>query len=155
MNQMSQDITFICPKEFSFARFKESIICIPDTIELEIFESDDEIQFQEDFAKWYTSMLLIDLREETIEWYETDDLLDSEFRKKVHNYIFYVVSFNNIDILKKYLLKILKDNEKKLHDIWIDNDYGKVINGRVFLRKLQEDLNWDWRQENLDIPMVF
>jgi len=78
--------------------------------------------------------------------YATNDELDEQFRREVGDKAFHLVTFNDFDLARRVVRRLLSAVAQGARDYWIDNDYSVVIRGDVALAGMTEDPDWDWRR---------
>ena len=67
----------------------------------------------------------------------------------ISNPIFYSVDFSDLAFLKEVLCKIAARP-----DLIIDNDHGNILRGTDFVRRLQENPDWDWRPSSDEVDAL-
>ncbi len=143
--QMSQCIILICPKSLNQNNLFETITDILKPCDITTSVYPPEIQVHEINRNWYVIVEEMSDRVGLIDDYKSNTLLNGIFRRNVDNYIFYWIRFNNFIIVNEMMCNLLKAFTNMIDDIWIDNDYGVVINGNDVLSILKQNINWDWR----------
>ena len=81
-------------------------------------------------------------------WIGYDDEIEFDYdedemiivRKHIPNPIFFTCEFTEIEFGKEILSYIIFDER-----FVIDNDYGELLTGDEFIKKLKEEPDWDWR----------
>lgn len=81
-------------------------------------------------------------------WIEYDEEIESVYdedemifvKKHIPKPIFFTCEFKEIDFGKEILSYIVFDGR-----FVIDNDYGELLTGGEFLKKLKDEPDWDWR----------
>ena len=77
--------------------------------------------------------------------YETNDYLCKDFRKDVAGLRFFSFRFNDISLMRRVLVCVMRQTVAHNEIGWIDTDYGWVVSAREFLHKVEQEPNWDWR----------
>jgi hypothetical protein len=86
-----------------------------------------------------------------IEDYATNDDLDPAFRENVSSSRLFSIRFSELASMRTFLSRLAQAAVDHGGAIWIDTDYGWVINGENYLKEIALNPNWDWRRERLDI----
>jgi hypothetical protein len=61
------------------------------------------------------------------------------FKPSIADPVFYVVSFHDIDLLKR-IVRMALDRP----DVFLDNDFGLIQTGQQFVMTLDRRPEWDW-----------
>ena len=56
--------------------------------------------------------------------------------------VFFFLEYSDLELAKKVLITIADDDQ-----VVIDNDFGTVLSGKEFVRKLKTEVDWDWRKK--------
>jgi len=150
---MPQSVTIACQPSWelaSFARFLEAI-ARDEAGKFSAF--DDQLQVTIGDAETYLGYVVIineaTDRAEIAAEYATFDVFNDpgeRFRREVGKLRFFSVRFRNFDVTRRFLSAIARDVLSRGETAWIDTDYGWIIHMSDFLKKTEEDANWDWRK---------
>lgn len=143
---MSQSIVLIAPAGTTLTSLRGLLSDQPGCSIFQPTTGGEQLSI-EDHGDGGVSYLTIDdmlPAEEVAEQYATNDELDEQFRREVGDKAFHLVTFNDFDLARRTLRRLLSAAERA-RDFWIDNDYSVVIRGDVVLARLSEDPDWDWR----------
>jgi|GEM_PF-4590599 len=150
---MPQSIVIACQPRWELASFARFLEAIARDEAAEFSALDDQLQVIAKGEGWRLiwSVIVKECtdRAEIAAEYETFDVFDDadeRFRQEVDKLRFFVVRFNNIDVTRRFLSAIARDILGRGETAWIDTDYGWIIHMSDFLKKTEEDANWDWRE---------
>lgn len=128
---------------------RDLILIAPPTFRLsEVVESLDEDQFE---VKSYQDRLALkDRRTGEFVQFEQDNTLaahyeDEEgdvFRSSISTPNFFIVNFKDIALVKQVISSALNRG-----DVYLDNEFGLIQDGREFAVTLSERPEWDWAIE--------
>lgn len=105
---------------------------------------DLHIEITNDDIKSYVSISCLKKNFALSNYIESDDL-PQEFRDILVNSSFYLLSFNDLPLVKSVVVDLLSDKEIGVEDIWIDDDYGRIIRAKNFISNIVIFPDWDWR----------
>jgi len=91
----------------------------------------NSFQFLDDVHNSYVDFLKMPDQDSVFEDYFDNDLLSDKFRASLENKLYYLVSFDSIDLVKKILEISLASLMQS--DCWVDNDDGVVMRVDHFL----------------------
>lgn len=86
-----------------------------------------------------------DLRALAWEEGETNPDLDMRFRQTVRGMNVFSLTFQSLDVCRELLADLSSRSVVANERLWIDTDYGWVIEARDFLAQIEVDPQWDWR----------
>lgn len=101
-------------------------------------------------ASWYVSIEPCIDRCAAINDYKSNDTLPSTFRDHLDRQAILYVRYSDFRKAREILRQLLTILGDKVHQSWLDNDYGLVLPAAMVLNRLVEDEDWDWRSEELD-----
>ena len=143
---MGQSIIIACPLGWKLADFSECLAdCAPEN-GASLYESEKEVQLHSDDLEWKVLVDEMSDRKEIVEDYESNDDLDPRFRIVVRTLKFVNVRFGgNFSIVRDFVKIVCEKSILRDEEVWIDTDYGWVIQASELLEHIGRDPSWDWR----------
>jgi len=136
---VSQSLTIAFPESVTLEKALDALR----TAGLKFSNHSDSIQLSMN-APSYVDISPFSNAAAATEDYATNDDLPEAFRHTVASLLLYRVSFNDFKLATATLRGLLANiGSDALSQSWVDSDYGWVIPGAEFLKKLHH--NWDWR----------
>lgn len=125
-----RDVILIANKDFSLNEIKDRV----NSEAFEVTLADDRMAIQE----LSTGNFVQIERDDGVALYYEDEEGDV-FKSSISSPVFYVISFHDIDLLKRILKTALNRP-----DVFLDNDFGLIQTGQQFVRTLGRHPEWDW-----------
>jgi hypothetical protein len=85
--------------------------------------------------------------DDAIDWYRGSEELDPDFQEALINSTFFTISFTDFSLVKSVVTEILGKLSGCLNQCWVDDDYGHILKGNIFLTNALNIANWDWRKK--------
>jgi hypothetical protein len=125
-----RDMVLIADKNFNLNKIKDRI----NSDEFEVILAEDRISIQDVSTRNFVQIE----RDDGIASYYEDEEGDV-FRSSIADPVYYIVNFQDIDLLKR-VLKMTLDRP----DVFLDNDFGLIQTGQQFILTLDRHPKWDW-----------
>lgn len=103
------------------------------------------ISLQAQDLSWYITISEMQDPDDIALDYMTNEGIDEAFRAEVATKKFLLLSYNDYQVMRSFLLAALSNVEAEIREYWLDNDYGVIFNCEDFLDKLRLEPMWDWR----------
>ncbi len=128
-----RDIVLITNRNFSLDEIKDRV----SSGAFEVTMAKDRISIQDISTRNFVQIE----RDDSIALYYEDEEGDV-FKSSMPDPVFYVVSFHEIDLLKR-IVRLALDRP----DVFLDNDFGLIQTGQQFVMTLNRRPEWDWAMD--------
>ncbi|GAA5013161.1 hypothetical protein GCM10025794_01450 [Massilia kyonggiensis] len=125
-----RDMVLIADRKFNLSEIKDRI----NPGDFEITTAGDRISIQDVSTRNFVQIE----RDDNIALYY-DDEEDDVFKSSISDPAYYIVNFQDIDLLKR-ILEMALDRP----DVFLDNDFGLIQTGQQFVLTLDRQPKWDW-----------
>jgi hypothetical protein len=125
-----RDMVLIADRKFNLSEIKDRI----NPGDFEITTAGDGISIQDVSTRNFVQIE----RDDNIALYYEDEEGDV-FKSSISDPAYYIVNFQDIDLLKR-ILKMALDRP----DVFLDNDFGLIQTGQQFVLTLDRQPKWDW-----------
>ncbi len=144
---MPQSITIACPEGWDLASFAVFFDKIAAERSVRFSAFDRQLQVAPEDLRWLLVMSETNRSADAVNDYATHEELDSRFRSEVRSLRLFSLDFNDVDVARELLRSVAQAAVTRGETLWIDTDYGWVLDARDFLRRIEQDPRWDWRRD--------
>lgn len=128
-----RDMILIANRNFNLSEIRDQI----KSDDFKVTFAGDRISIQDISSKNFVQIE----RDDDIALYYEDEEGDV-FKSNIADPVYYIVNFQDINLLKR-ILKMTLDRP----DVFLDNDFGLIQTGRQFLVTLDRRPKWDWAMD--------
>ena len=127
-----RDMVLIADRKFNLSEIKDRI----NPGDFEITTAGDRISIQDVSTR---NFVQIERDDNIALYYEDEDEEGDVFKSSISDPAYYIVNFQDIDLLRR-ILKMALDRP----DLFLDNDFGLIQTGQQFVLTLDRQPKWDW-----------
>jgi len=142
---MSQLITIACPSDWKLASFAKFLEALAQQDSADFSAFDNQLQVVASDGRWKLIANEVLDTEAAAEDYASNEDLDGRFRREAGLLRFFTIIFDDIGVVRRVLRTITQEAVDRVESVWIDTDYGWVIDAQRFLKEMERDAGWDWR----------